>query len=108
MEKTYTLNIGGTDLVFKTGKIAKQAGAAIVASHGETTVLTTVCMSDKPRAGLDFFPLLVAPESRVTAVLPVRAISMILKSLIRVRKCSIFCGEPEMAMHNSSLLTFGM
>ena len=67
MEKTYTLNIGGTDLVFKTGKIAKQAGAAIVASHGETTVLTTVCMSDKPRAGLDFFPLLVDFEERYYA-----------------------------------------
>ena len=67
MEKTYTLNVGGTDLVFKTGKIAKQAGAAIVASHGETTVLTTVCMSDKPRAGLDFFPLLVDFEERYYA-----------------------------------------
>ena len=67
MEKTYTLNVGGTDLVFKTGKIAKQAGAAIVAQHGETTVLTTVCMSDKPRAGLDFFPLLVDFEERYYA-----------------------------------------
>jgi len=67
MEKTYTLNVGGQDLVFKTGKVAKQANAAVVASHGETTILTTVCMSDKPRAGLDFFPLLVDFEERYYA-----------------------------------------
>ena len=67
MEKTYTLNVGGQDLVFKTGKVAKQANAAVVASHGETTILTTVCMSDKPRVGLDFFPLLVDFEERYYA-----------------------------------------
>lgn len=67
MEKTYTLNVGGQDLVFKTGKVAKQANAAVVASHGETTILTTTCMSDKPRVGLDFFPLLVDFEERYYA-----------------------------------------
>ncbi|MDY2649036.1 MAG: polyribonucleotide nucleotidyltransferase [Pyramidobacter porci] len=67
MEKTYTLNVGGQDLVFKTGKVAKQANAAVVASHGETTILTTACMSDKPRVGLDFFPLLVDFEERYYA-----------------------------------------
>ncbi len=67
MEKTYTLKVGGDELVFKTGKIAKQANAATVASHGETTVLTTACMSDKPRTGLDFFPLLVDFEERYYA-----------------------------------------
>ena len=67
MEKTYTLKVGGDELVFKTGKVAKQADAAIVAQHGETTVLTTVCMSDKPREGLDFFPLLVDFEERYYA-----------------------------------------
>ena len=67
MEKTYTLKVGGDELVFKTGKVAKQANAAIVAQHGETTVLTTVCMSDKPREGLDFFPLLVDFEERYYA-----------------------------------------
>jgi polyribonucleotide nucleotidyltransferase len=67
MEKTYTLKVGGDELVFKTGKVAKQANAAVVACHGETTVLTTVCMSDKPREGLDFFPLLVDFEERYYA-----------------------------------------
>ncbi|OON86919.1 polyribonucleotide nucleotidyltransferase [Pyramidobacter sp. C12-8] len=67
MEKTYTLNVGGQNLVFKTGKVAKQANAAVVASHGETTILTTACMSDKPRVGLDFFPLLVDFEERYYA-----------------------------------------
>ena len=67
MEKTYTLKIGSQDMVFKTGKLAKQANAAILASQGETTVLTTVCMTDKPRVGLDFFPLLVDFEERYYA-----------------------------------------
>ena len=67
MEKTYTLKIGEDNLVFKTGKVAKQANAAVVAVHGETTVLTTACMSDKPREGLDFFPLLVDFEERYYA-----------------------------------------
>lgn len=67
MEKTYTLKIGGQEMVFKTGKVAKQANAAVVASHGETVVLATACMSGKPRAGLDFFPLLVDFEERYYA-----------------------------------------
>lgn len=67
MEKTYTLKVGSDDLVFNTGKVAKQANAAVLASHGETTVLTTVCMSEKPRVGLDFFPLLVDFEERYYA-----------------------------------------
>ena len=67
MEKTYTLKIGEDNLVFKTGKVAKQANAAVVAVHGETTVLTTACMSDKPREGLGFFPLLVDFEERYYA-----------------------------------------
>ena len=67
MEKTYSLKVGASELVFKTGKVAKQANGAVVASQGETTILTTACMSDKVRPGLDFFPLLVDFEERYYA-----------------------------------------
>ncbi len=64
MEKTYTLTVGNQSISFETGKVAKQANAAVVARQGETVILTTTCMTDKPRPGLDFFPLLVDFEER--------------------------------------------
>lgn len=62
--KTFEMEIGGQQLSFEIGKVAKQANGAVVARLGETTVLTTACMTDKPRVGLDFFPLLVDFEER--------------------------------------------
>ena len=64
MEMTFSVEIGGRPLEFSTGKVAKQASGAVVAAHGETTVLTTACITDKPRTGIDFFPLLVDFEER--------------------------------------------
>ncbi|MBQ6738284.1 MAG: polyribonucleotide nucleotidyltransferase, partial [Synergistaceae bacterium] len=63
-EKVYTVEIGEEPIVFKTGKIAKQADGAIMASHGETVLLCTACMSDTARTGIDFFPLVVDYEER--------------------------------------------
>ncbi|RRD64875.1 polyribonucleotide nucleotidyltransferase [Fretibacterium sp. OH1220_COT-178] len=64
MEKEYSVRIGEQPLVFRTGKVAKQANGAVLASHGETVVLTTACVTDTPRTGIDFFPLLVDFEER--------------------------------------------
>ncbi|HRX25273.1 MAG TPA: polyribonucleotide nucleotidyltransferase, partial [Aminivibrio sp.] len=64
MEKQFSVEVGGRPLVFATGKVAKQANGAVVASHGETTILATACITDKPRTGIDFFPLLVDFEER--------------------------------------------
>ncbi|MBQ7193061.1 MAG: polyribonucleotide nucleotidyltransferase, partial [Synergistaceae bacterium] len=63
-EKIYSVKIGEADLVFKTGHVAKQANGAVVASQGETVILSTACMSDKARQGIDFFPLIVDYEER--------------------------------------------
>ena len=41
MEKEYSVRIGEQPIVFRTGKVAKQANGAVMASHGETVVLTT-------------------------------------------------------------------
>ena len=64
MEKEYSVRIGEQPLVFRTGKVARQANGAVMASHGETVVLTTACVTDTPRTGIDFFPLLVDFEER--------------------------------------------
>jgi polyribonucleotide nucleotidyltransferase len=64
MAETFSLEIGGKAVSFETGRMAKQANASILARCGETVVLVTSVMSEKPREGLDFFPLLVDYEER--------------------------------------------
>ncbi len=66
-EKIYSVMIGEMPLIFKTGKVAKQANGAVLASNGETVILSTACMNDKPRSGIDFFPLIVDFEERYYA-----------------------------------------
>ncbi|NLL36011.1 MAG: polyribonucleotide nucleotidyltransferase [Fretibacterium sp.] len=63
-EKVYSVQVGERELVFKTGKVAKQANGAVLASHGETVILATACVTDTARTGIDFFPLLVDFEER--------------------------------------------
>ena len=63
-EKEISVLIGDKPLIFRTGKLAKQANGSVIVSHGDTTVLTTACMSDSIRTGLDFFPLVVDFEER--------------------------------------------
>ena len=64
MEKKFSVEVGGRPLEFATGKVAKQANGAVMANYGETTILATACITDKPRTGIDFFPLLVDFEER--------------------------------------------
>ncbi|MGD9846114.1 MAG: polyribonucleotide nucleotidyltransferase [Variibacter sp.] len=52
-----TLDWGGRPLVLETGKIARQADGAVLATYGETTVLATVVAAKKPKEGIDFLPL---------------------------------------------------
>ncbi|MBL8667577.1 MAG: polyribonucleotide nucleotidyltransferase [Rhodospirillales bacterium] len=53
------LSWGGRQLVLESGKIARQADGAVVATLGETKVLCTVVYEKTPKTGLDFFPLSV-------------------------------------------------
>ncbi len=64
MEKVFSVEIGDRPLQFTVGKVARQANGAVIASHGETAILATACVTDKPRTGIDFFPLLVDFEER--------------------------------------------
>ena len=58
---------GGRPLVLETGRIARQADAAVIASLGETAVLCTVVAEKSPRPGLDFFPLTVNYQEKTYA-----------------------------------------
>src|SRR4026209_3043349 len=61
------LDWGGRKLVLETGKIARQADGAVVATYGETTVLATVVSVKEPKPGQDFFPLTVNYQERYYA-----------------------------------------
>jgi len=57
----------GRPLVLETGKIARQADGAVVATYGETVVLATVVSAKQPRPGQDFFPLTVNYQEKTFA-----------------------------------------
>jgi len=61
------LDWGGRKLVLETGKIARQADGAVMASLGETTVLCTAVGAKSPKPGLDFFPLTVNYQEKTFA-----------------------------------------
>ena len=61
------LDWGGRKLVLETGKIARQAHGAVVATLGDTTVLCTAVAAPTPREGIDFFPLTVNYQEKTSA-----------------------------------------
>ena len=68
MPETVSLEIGGRTLVFETGELAKQAnGSALVRYGDQNVVLAAVTASDKPREGIDFFPLTCDFEEKMYA-----------------------------------------
>ncbi|MCO5155684.1 MAG: polyribonucleotide nucleotidyltransferase [Aquamicrobium sp.] len=58
---------GGRPLILETGKIARQADGAVLATYGETVVLATVVSMKEPKPGLDFFPLTVNYQEKTFA-----------------------------------------
>ena len=58
---------GGQTLSLETGKVARQADGAVIASLGGTTVLATVVSAKQPKAGIDFFPLTVNYQEKAYA-----------------------------------------
>ena len=67
-EKRFEMELGGRKLSVTVGKVAAQANGAVLISYGETTVLATATASEKPREGIDFFPLSVDFEEKMYAV----------------------------------------
>ena len=68
MYKTFTMELAGRTLSVDIGRVAKQANGAAFMHYGDTTVLSTATASDKPREGIDFFPLSVEYEEKMYAV----------------------------------------
>jgi polyribonucleotide nucleotidyltransferase len=67
MEKKVQMDLGGRTLVLETGRLAKQANAAVTVRYGDTVILSTVTASPGPK-DLDFFPLTVNYEERLYSV----------------------------------------
>lgn len=68
MYKTYSMDIGGRTLTMEIGRVAAQANGAVFMHYGDTTVLCTATASEKPREGIDFFPLSVEYEEKLYSV----------------------------------------
>ncbi len=66
--KEFKFTVGGREITVETGKYTEQANGACVVRCGETAVMVTVCMSQSPREGMDFFPLQVDYEEKMYAV----------------------------------------
>ncbi|MDG2242591.1 MAG: polyribonucleotide nucleotidyltransferase [Rhodospirillaceae bacterium] len=58
---------GGRTLVLETGKVARQANGAVIATYGETSVLCTAVGQRQPKPGIDFFPLTVNYQEKTYA-----------------------------------------
>ncbi|MFA7372150.1 MAG: polyribonucleotide nucleotidyltransferase [bacterium] len=68
MEKIeVSLELGGSNISFETGKLARQANGAVVVRSGDTVLLVTATMSETVREGIDFFPLMVDFEEKFYA-----------------------------------------
>ena len=68
MYKSFSMELAGRTLTVDVGRVAKQANGAAFMHYGETTVLSTATSSDKPREGIDFFPLSVEYEEKLYSV----------------------------------------
>ncbi|MBS4961273.1 MAG: polyribonucleotide nucleotidyltransferase [Clostridiales bacterium] len=68
MYRTYSMDLAGRPLVAEIGRVAEQANGEVMLRYGETVVLVTATASDKPRDGIDFFPLSIDYEERLYSV----------------------------------------
>ena len=66
--KSFSMELAGRTLTVDVGRVAKQANGAALMHYGDTTVLCTATASEKPREGIDFFPLSVEFEEKMYSV----------------------------------------
>ena len=66
--KTFTMELAGRTLSVDVNRVGKQANGCAFMHYGDTTVLCTATASEKPREGIDFFPLSVEYEEKLYAV----------------------------------------
>lgn len=68
MYRTYSTQLAGRELKVEIGRVAELANGAALVYYGDTTVLVTATASEKPRDGIDFFPLSIDYEERLYSV----------------------------------------
>ncbi len=68
MSQVFTVNIGDSDLIIETGKLAQQANSSVTVRYGDTVVLVTACISEEVKESSDFLRLTVDFEERHYAV----------------------------------------
>ena len=68
MVKQFSMELAGRTLTVDINRVAKQANGAALMRYGDTVVLSTATASEKPREGIDFFPLSVEFEEKMYAV----------------------------------------
>ncbi len=68
MGNVYEIEVSGRNLSIESGRWARQAGGAAVVRYGESVVLVTACLSENPRPGIDFLPLVVDYVEKTSAV----------------------------------------
>ncbi|HIX72729.1 MAG: polyribonucleotide nucleotidyltransferase [Clostridiales bacterium] len=68
MVKQFSMELAGRTLSVEIGRVAAQANGAAFMHYGDTVVLSTATASDKPREGIDFFPLSVEFEEKMYSV----------------------------------------
>ena len=66
--KSFSMELAGRTLTVEVGRVAAQANGAAFMHYGDTTVLSTATASEKPRDGIDFFPLSVEYEEKLYSV----------------------------------------
>jgi len=67
MEQIFRRELGGSELIITTGKLAQQAGGSVTVQYGESLILVTATRSKSARSGIDFLPLTVDLEERLYA-----------------------------------------
>ena len=68
MYKTFKMNLAGRELTCYVGRVCAQSNGAVLMQYGDTMVLSTATASDKPKEGIDFFPLSVEYEEKMYSV----------------------------------------
>ncbi len=68
MYKTYSMDLAGRKLTVEIGRVAELANGAALVYYGETVLIVTATASEKPRQGIDFFPLSIDYEERLYSV----------------------------------------
>src|SRR3990167_459680 len=68
MAERFERQIGSQNLILEVGELAGLAQGAVTVTYGDTVLLATACISNRPREGIDFFPLTVDYEERLYAI----------------------------------------